>query len=112
MSGHRPFNELTKDWPQERKERNRRETERMLAEMELGQLREQAEVSQAELAERLETAQGAVSRLEKQQDMLLSTLRDYIRAIGGRLEIRAIFRDRAIALDHLGAGRGRKARRR
>jgi hypothetical protein len=50
-------------------------------------------MTQVALAERLHMAQPSVSRLERQADLYVSTLRRYIEAIGGRLEIHAVFPD-------------------
>jgi DNA-binding XRE family transcriptional regulator len=50
--------------------------------MNLAMIRKAADLTQAELAERLGTDQGSVSRLEKRPDMLLSTLASYLRATG------------------------------
>ncbi|HTJ71623.1 MAG TPA: helix-turn-helix domain-containing protein [Actinospica sp.] len=50
--------------------------------MNLAMIRKAADLTQAELAERLGTDQGSVSRLENRQDMLLSTLASYLRATG------------------------------
>jgi Fe-S cluster biogenesis protein NfuA len=48
-------------------------------------------LSQTRLAELLEMDQGNVSKLEQRTDMVLSTLRSYVEAMGGTLEIRAVF---------------------
>jgi transcriptional regulator with XRE-family HTH domain len=48
----------------------------------LAGLRRMAGVTQVELADALGTSQGQISRLEKQRDMLLSTLGAYLRALG------------------------------
>jgi DNA-binding XRE family transcriptional regulator len=50
--------------------------------MNLAMIRKAADLTQAELAERLGTDQGSVSKLENRQDMLLSTLASYLRATG------------------------------
>lgn len=63
-------------------------------EMTLQQLRKAREQSQQELAVRLGVKQAEVSRLERRADMYLSTLRSYVEAMGGRLEITAWFPDR------------------
>lgn len=60
----------------------------------LRQLREARRKSQTEVAERLHTTQAAISRLEKRADVYLSTLRKYVEAMGGSLEIVATFPDR------------------
>jgi hypothetical protein len=86
--------------------------QRMLQEMQLYQLREQAKVSQVELARRMKTAQGAISRLERQPDMLVSTLREYVQAMGGQLQISAQVKGRVISLRHLGSGRPRRRKQR
>ena len=46
-------------------------------------------------------AQGAVSRMEKQSDFLLSTLRDYVGALGGQLELRVVFPDADFVIETL-----------
>lgn len=50
--------------------------------------------TQVELAETLHVGQESISRLEKRSDMLLSTLRSYVEAMGGKLELVARFPDR------------------
>src|SRR3954454_22861749 len=57
----------------------------------LGQLRAALRRTQAEVAERLRMKQASVSRLERRGDLLLSTLRSYVRAMGGELELVARF---------------------
>lgn len=71
-------------------------TEAMLAEMPLDELRRAREFSQARLAEILEVAQSEVSKIEHRTDLYLSTLRSYIEAMGGELEIIARFPDGAV----------------
>lgn len=53
----------------------------------LRELRRLSAMSQAKIAELLEISQPAVSKIEKQTDMYLSTLRSYVEAIGGELDI-------------------------
>jgi len=48
----------------------------------LAAVREVGELTQTEMAERLGVTQGAVSQLEKRDDMLVSTLRSYLAAAG------------------------------
>ena len=64
-----------------------------IREYRLSELRKLINMTQAELAERLEMEQPGVSRLERQNDMLLSTLRSFVAALGGDLEINAVFDD-------------------
>lgn len=55
----------------------------------LRQVREQAELSQSELAAKLGVTQSAVAKIERRDDVLLSTLIAYVKAAGGRYEIKA-----------------------
>ena len=64
----------------------------------LRQLREARKRSQVELGEKLHIKQAAVSKLERRTDMYLSTLRSYIEAMGGKLEIIARFPDKAVRI--------------
>jgi transcriptional regulator with XRE-family HTH domain len=73
----------------------------------LKDLRQAMQKTQVDLAAALHIGQDSVSRLEKRSDMLLSTLRGYIEAMGGKLEIVARFPNRPpLTIEHLtGAGR-------
>ena len=93
MAGHRKFNELRARMTPERRGRNAGESARLLAEMPLGELRQARELTQATLAELLETSQGEISKIERRADMYVSTLRRYVEAMGGELEIVARFPD-------------------
>ena len=53
----------------------------------LQEIRKVAGVTQASVSQKLGMAQSNVSRLEKGSDLLLSTLRQYIEAIGGTLTL-------------------------
>ena len=61
------------------------------SELTLPKLREMRELSQVELAGRLQVSQGALSRMERRGDMLIGSLRNAITAMGGELEVRATF---------------------
>lgn len=64
-----------------------------LEEVRLYELRHAEAVSQAELAGRLDVTQGAISKLEHSDDVRVSTLRQYLEALGARLELVAVFDD-------------------
>ena len=64
----------------------------------LAQLRTARKYTQTQLAEVLDVPQNAVSKVEHRTDVYLSTLRSYIEAMGGRLEIRALFPDAEIVI--------------
>ncbi|TMC47610.1 MAG: helix-turn-helix domain-containing protein [Chloroflexi bacterium] len=61
--------------------------------LQLAKLRRALGVSQEQLAEQLSVSQANVSRVERQEDLYISTLRNYVGALGARLEIRAVFDD-------------------
>lgn len=56
-------------------------------------LRKQRGMTQAQLADLLDVSQANISRIEHQDDLYLSTLRGYVEALGGELEITAKFPD-------------------
>ncbi|KAF3890834.1 XRE family transcriptional regulator [Tolypothrix bouteillei VB521301] len=74
--------------PEDRKQRIQDRAEELEAEyLCLQELRKAAGLTQAEIARSLRMPQSNVSRLERESDMLLSTLRNYIDAMGGNLTI-------------------------
>jgi DNA-binding transcriptional regulator YiaG len=70
------------------------------AEIALAKLRQSRRISQEALAAALNIRQAAVSKMERRADMRLSTLEKAIAAMGGKLEIRARFRDRIVLISH------------
>ena len=70
-----------------------------LAAMPLDKMRKARSMTQTAVAERLDVDQGSVSKLEGRTDMYLSTLREYVEALGGTLELRADFPDGSINID-------------
>lgn len=64
----------------------------------LQKIRESQRLSQNEIAQRLSINQGAVSRLERRNDMRIGTLRNLISAMGGELELLAQFPDRTVRI--------------
>ncbi|MDX6647603.1 MAG: hypothetical protein QOK40_3330 [Miltoncostaeaceae bacterium] len=61
--------------------------------MTLAELRQAKGLNQTALAERLGTGQARISRIERSPDLYISTLRGYVEALGGRLELVAVFDD-------------------
>lgn len=78
-------------------------------EIALGKLRQSRRISQEALAEALNIRQAAVSKMEHRSDMRVSTLEKAVTAMGGKLEIRARFRDRIVSISH-GASKSRPAK--
>ena len=79
----------------QRKKVETRAAELIAEEMTLRDLRKARELTQARMAEQLGITQDGVSRLEKRSDLLLSTLRKTVEAMGGSLSLVAEFPDRA-----------------
>jgi transcriptional regulator with XRE-family HTH domain len=57
----------------------------------LGELRSARQLTQQQLAKVMQVSQAQVSRVENQADLYLSTLRSYIQAMGGEMQIRVAF---------------------
>jgi hypothetical protein len=84
----RTVEEVMNSLPPERRERINARYLEMKQEVEsLRQLRKVAGKAQADVAEALKIKQPSVSKIERQADMYLSTLRSYVKAIGGELEL-------------------------
>jgi DNA-binding XRE family transcriptional regulator len=64
----------------------------------LAELRQSLDLTQTELAETLDVSQRGVSHVEHEANPRLGTLADYVDALGGRLELRAVFDDRTVEL--------------
>ena len=73
--------------------------EAMIKAMPLAELRQARKLSQEQLARTLCIKQAAVSKMERRTDMYISTLRDFIQAMGGELEITARFPEGSIKID-------------
>jgi plasmid maintenance system antidote protein VapI len=87
MAGHKSFDTLRKKMSPESQARVEARVREMHAEMLLTELRKLEGVTQVELAERLGIKQPAISQLEQQDDMQISTLQRIVKALGGVLEI-------------------------
>lgn len=71
--------------------------------MPLAEIRKAIGMTQADLAGKLDVAQGSVSKIENATDMYLTTLRKYVEALGGELHLTATFADgRVWPIDRLG----------
>lgn len=81
--------------PADRKKVEDRAAEIVAEEMSLRDLRKARKLTQARVAKTLGITQDSVSRLEKRSDLLISTLRKTVKAMGGDVRIVAEFPDRA-----------------
>jgi transcriptional regulator with XRE-family HTH domain len=98
MTGRHKFSKLVEKMPLERRARVDRLAKDLREEMDLTQLRTARQLSQAALGEILHVEQPAVAKLEKRTDMHVSTLRRFIEAMGGELEITARFPGRNVRI--------------
>jgi DNA-binding XRE family transcriptional regulator len=87
----RKFRELVESMPAERQQRIAKRVRESLASMPLEEIRKARQMTQAKLAETLGVNQGEISKIEHRTDIYISTLAGYVEALGGKLEIRAIF---------------------
>ena len=96
------WNQVRRTLSNEREAQIKGRVEAELGRLPLAELRKARLMTQNRLAELLQINQGAISKMEKRSDMYLSTLRSYVEAMGGHLEIRAIFPNGEVVLEHLG----------
>ncbi|HRK95034.1 MAG TPA: XRE family transcriptional regulator [Rhodospirillales bacterium] len=94
----RKFAELTEDFTPERRQRIEATKARLREDMDLAELRQALALTQSTLAEALGVKQAEISKIESRADVFVSTLRRFVRAMGGDLEIRAVFPDRAVTI--------------
>src|SRR4051794_16448923 len=104
--------------PARRKKIDARAAQLLAEEMSLRELRRARKLTQARMAKQLGVSQDGISKLEKRSDLLLSTLRKTIQAMGGTLSLVAQFPDGGpIVLSGIGNGEldvpqsGRRRRR-
>jgi transcriptional regulator with XRE-family HTH domain len=90
---NRNWNTIKHKFSRHEHEEIKREARAELKRIGFDKLRKARTKTQVEVANRLNMTQAAVSRMEKRSDVLLSTLREYVGALGGRLEMRAVFPD-------------------
>ncbi len=100
MSGHKPFKTLVDKLEATPEGRAALDYERQIMRdmVALTDLRQACGVTQEELVRAWEVSQENVSRVEREKDVYLSTLRTYVAALGGHLELTAVFPDQTIRL--------------
>src|SRR5713226_3735858 len=89
----RNFKELQAKMDPASRADNKQRVKEELQRMALEELRSARQLTQADLAEMLDVPQSSISRIERRADMYLSTLRNYIHAMGCVLQIQAVFPD-------------------
>ncbi|MHB1526305.1 MAG: XRE family transcriptional regulator [Candidatus Dormibacteria bacterium] len=100
MSGLKSFANLKREVESKPERRVRLNEEREFVKTIIGltAIREARGATQQQVADAWEVSQANVSQIERTSDIYLSTLRKYISALGGRVEIRAIFPDEIISV--------------
>ena len=96
------FNKLRNKMSPAAQKAARKKAREMLEEMPLQELRQTKKFSQEALAVKLTTKQANVSRIERRADMYISTLKNYIEAMGGELDIVARFPDGDVRINQFG----------
>ena len=89
----RKFSELRARMSPQARARAAARAEAMLVDMQLQELRKSRKMTQVEVAKAMSVEQAAVSKLERRDDMYVSTLREYVKALGGELKLVASFPD-------------------
>jgi len=87
----RKFREVLDELSPVRRDAIERRKRELLADLHLQELRQARALSQDELARTLGINQASVSKLERRTDMYISTLRRFVEAMGGELEIAVRF---------------------
>lgn len=95
----RSFNRLLEALPPVRRQKIEKRFQESLAAMPLEQLRKAQAMTQWDLGKALGVHQSEISKIEHRTDIFVSTLADYIEALGGHLELRAVFPDREVLID-------------
>ena len=93
------FNKLLDAMPPARRQKIEKRFQESLATMPLDELRKAQEMTQLQLGDLLGVHQSEVSKIEHRSDICVSTLADYIEALGGHLELRAVFPDREVLIN-------------
>lgn len=91
------FEELENALPKDVREKADRKYKELLISYTLSQIREKRGLTQQELAKSLNINQSAISKFEKREAVTLSKLNDFVKALGGELEINITFPDETIS---------------
>ena len=95
----KPFRSLREKMSLDAQRRATEKANGMIRDMALDELRAARDLTQQQIAKLLGVEQAAVSKMERRTDMYISTLQTAIKAMGGDLEIRAVFPDGVVRID-------------
>jgi DNA-binding Xre family transcriptional regulator len=91
VAGHRPWTDVRRG--DERSPESAALRDAVADAVALAQIREHRGLTQTDVARVMKTSQANVSKLERREDLYLSTLRQFVEALGGDLELSAVFGD-------------------
>ena len=95
----KPFKHLIDKMPQERRETIEDRARGLLLEMAIAELRQSRQLTQQQVAQTLNLNQAALSKMESQTDIRVSTLRRVLSAMGAQLKIVAQFPDGEVIIN-------------
>lgn len=93
------FSELRNAMPAETRAISDENALALETQMNLSELRRARRLSQEAIAQALAVSQGSVAKMEKRTDMYISSMRRFIEAMGGELEVTAKFPDHTVRID-------------
>ena len=96
MSGHRPWRDVRHGYDTSPESTAFRDA--IGDALALAQIRSRRGLTQVDVARVMQTSQASVSKIERREDLYLSTLRGFVEALGGRLELAAVFPEGRIAI--------------
>lgn len=94
----KPFRELRQKMSPAAQVRAEAKARELLEEMPLAELRQARMLSQEEISALLHVKQASISKMERRTDMYISTLRKFVQAMGGELEITARFPEGSVRI--------------
>jgi transcriptional regulator with XRE-family HTH domain len=106
----RKFKELEEKMSPEARARVQARAARLIEEMALDELRAAREMTQVSLAKILNVSQSEISKIENRMDMYVSTLANFVQAMGGELEICAVFPEGRVRINQFERLEGKEER--
>jgi transcriptional regulator with XRE-family HTH domain len=95
----KPFKNLIEKMPAERQKQIKQKAKNLKTQMAIGELRRALELTQEQVAGSLNIKQAAISKIERQSDIYIGTLRKILTAMGAELRIVAHFPDTDVEID-------------
>ncbi|CAL4867845.1 hypothetical protein MMA231_02116 [Asticcacaulis sp. MM231] len=103
MTGHLAFKDLVGELSPERRAIIDAKVAALRDELTLAELRQARKLTQEQMSATLNVGQAAVAKMEKRVDMYVSSLRGYVKALGGELEVVAKFPEGDVVISNFAA---------